>query len=465
MALTDPKFPPRYAVADWHTSNNIIRTNAERQRDSSHRIRQESRFLRNETDNHTRWTQHDSNTKLEKRIDDINDWRKSLERCLAETDEEIRLLQEEKERAEQALEAKKVPLDIAMECLMLREHRQAIDLVRDPVEAELHKEVEVIEGAKALLQQKVSESFEQLCLLQEARHQLHLDLTDKRTALEIDNVCHGLNNKSTNIGFHPNPTRTVKGSVTPETWDQHSNYNKQRAEAEMKASRHLREATFATLQQTANDLEAQRQATEYAYRKRLHEMDQTRSELEWQQKNTREEIAELESDIKGLKESIDDKNAPMMVAQTRLENRTYRPNVELCRDAPQYQLCHEVSEINGSIRALTEKLRESENSMQALRSNLSRIEEDLRYKNNSLALDDRCMNIRQRLREVPHSMMYTRETSRPLQHATLPRVLEANTQFVPAGTQEASAQQTSSLRASMETPQAVSFSRERVLID
>ena len=139
MALTDAKFPPRYAVSDWHTSNNIIRTNAERQRDASHRIRQESRFLRNETDNHTRWTQHDSNTKLEKRIDDINDWRKSLERCLAETDEEIRLLQLEKERAEQALEAKKVPLDIAMECLMLREHRQAIDLVRDPVEAELHK--------------------------------------------------------------------------------------------------------------------------------------------------------------------------------------------------------------------------------------------------------------------------------------------------------------------------------------
>ena len=139
MALTDPKLPPRFAVSDWHTSNTVIRTNAERQRDSSHKIRQESRFLRNETDNHTRWTQHDSNTKLEKRIDDINDWRKSLERCLAETDEEIRLLQQEKERAEQALEAKKVPLDIAMECLMMREHRQVIDLVRDPVEAELHK--------------------------------------------------------------------------------------------------------------------------------------------------------------------------------------------------------------------------------------------------------------------------------------------------------------------------------------
>lgn len=139
MALTDPKLPPRFAVSDWHTSNTVIRTNAERQRDASNRVRQESRFLRNETDNHTRWTQHDSNTKLEKRIHDINNWKKSLVRCLAETDDEIALLQQEKERTEQALEAKKVPLDITLECLMLRENRRNIDLVRDEVEGQLHK--------------------------------------------------------------------------------------------------------------------------------------------------------------------------------------------------------------------------------------------------------------------------------------------------------------------------------------
>jgi tektin-2 len=77
----------------------------------------------------------------------------------------------------------------------------------------------------------------------------------------------------------------VKGSVTPETWDQFSNYNKLRAEAEMQASQRLREAIFATIQKTANDLEAQRQATEFSYRKRIHETEQTKNELEWQQRN------------------------------------------------------------------------------------------------------------------------------------------------------------------------------------
>jgi tektin-2 len=53
----------------------------------------------------------------------------------------------------------------------------------------------------------------------------------------------------------------------------------------MQASQRLREAIFATIQKTANDLEAQRQATEFSYRKRIHETEQTKNELEWQQKN------------------------------------------------------------------------------------------------------------------------------------------------------------------------------------
>ncbi len=46
----------------------------------------------------------------------------------------------------------------------------------------------------------------------------------------------------------------------------------------------------------------------------------------------------------------------MMVAHTRLENRTYRPNVELCRDNPQHQLVDEVDEIKTSQKSLYNKL-------------------------------------------------------------------------------------------------------------
>ncbi|XP_013390062.1 tektin-2-like [Lingula anatina] len=136
---TQVKPATRFAPSDWFTSNYTISTNAERQRESSHQVRQESRFLRNETDNRTKWDQHDNNTRLSDRVDDIRKWKEILEKCLADLDKEIADLSESKEQTELALEAKNVPTDVAIECLTIREGRQAIDLVSDEVEAQLHK--------------------------------------------------------------------------------------------------------------------------------------------------------------------------------------------------------------------------------------------------------------------------------------------------------------------------------------
>lgn len=129
--------------------------------------------------------------------------------------------------------------------------------------------------------------------------------------------------------------------------------------------------------QTNNELEAQRVATEFAFRKRLREMEKVYSELKWQEKNvsllhlvpwgldfllwdeepaalpgspgctmvgsasgdqslcllqTLEEITELQKDIQHLEDDLRRKFMNLKLCHTRLESRTYRPNVELCRD-------------------------------------------------------------------------------------------------------------------------------------
>ena len=56
--------------------------------------------------------------------------------------------------------------------------------------------------------------------------------------------------------------------------------------------------------------------------------------------------------------------------------------MELCRDAAQYQLCHEVREIEGTVKALVEKLQEAQNAHNSLTDNLRNIEEDLAVKVN-----------------------------------------------------------------------------------
>lgn len=71
-------------------------------------------------------------------------------------------------------------------------------------------------------------------------------------------------------------------------------------------------------------------------------------------------MKELEDDIKKQEAAIRAKTNPMKLAQTRLENRTYRPNKELCLDGPHYGLTDEVHQLEATKKALQEKLYQSQ---------------------------------------------------------------------------------------------------------
>lgn len=64
---------------------------------------------------------------------------------------------------------------------------------------------------KKQLQQKIDESFEQLCVLQEARQQILADLQDKNVALGIDVDQYNLTEESPGISYKPDPLRVPKG--------------------------------------------------------------------------------------------------------------------------------------------------------------------------------------------------------------------------------------------------------------
>lgn len=391
------KSGPRYETSDWFTSNYVVSTNAERQRDISHDTRQEARFLRNVTDNKTKWDQYDNNTRLADRVDHIRKWKETLQRTLGELDREIKDLSESKEQLEHSLEAKNLPTEVNVENLVTREGRRDIDVVNDEVEDQLHREREVIEAIKKQLQSKIDDSFEQLCILQEARQQILADLQDKNIALDIDIEQYNLTEESPGISYKPDPCRVPKGSTTPQQWEDFSRYNKERAEAEMANSRRLREANHHTIQQTDNDLAAQHAASDFALRKRIHEFERALDELNWQKKQTEEEIAEMEEDIRRVQDAIRAKINPMKLAQTRLENRTYRPNVELCRDNPQYGLTDEVKQLEATKKALEDKLKQCQHALDGLEKKLHRINEEIQLKSNSLKLDKQCLDSRAKL--------------------------------------------------------------------
>ena len=87
----------------------------------------------------------------------------------------------------------------------------------------------------------------------------------------------------------------------------------------------------------------------------------------------------------------------MKVAQTRLYEREFRPNVELCRDPVQYKLVGEVQEISQSVDALMQKLNEAENSLKSLQDTRMALEREIAIKKNSIFIDrEKCLTTRTR---------------------------------------------------------------------
>lgn len=72
------------------------------------------------------------------------------------------VLGQSKEQTEQALAATAVPLEVSNECLTLRDGRRGYELVIDPADEQLKKEVALIERVQQALQQHIDKAFEQL---------------------------------------------------------------------------------------------------------------------------------------------------------------------------------------------------------------------------------------------------------------------------------------------------------------
>uniref|UniRef100_A0A3P9MCW6 Tektin n=1 Tax=Oryzias latipes TaxID=8090 RepID=A0A3P9MCW6_ORYLA len=384
----------RCGVSEWNNNNLQLWAEAQQQRLVSSEIRQECKSLRNETHCklQTVWDEKETSRRLTERVWDVSRWRDLLDGCAQKVDEEMDALTLSKELTEQALAATATPLEVSTECMMLREGRRGYELVTDPVQEQLQKEVELIERVQQTLQQHIDEAFQQL-VLQEARHQLTGDLQNKMEALDIDKSCLTLTITSPNISMKTNSTR-IPSASTPQEWVQLSNHNVVQAEEAMRVSQQMREDMSLSRAQLQNELEAERRATEFALRKRSHHEEQARDELQWQMEA---EIAEMESDIRELDADLQAKTAPLKLAHTRLENRTRRPGMDLCMDEQvQHSLVAEVKQLEATVLALQQKLSKA-HSLQNMRLHHGQMLQDLSRKQEALSLEQRSLNTRTRL--------------------------------------------------------------------
>uniref|UniRef100_A0A8C0DP22 Tektin n=1 Tax=Balaenoptera musculus TaxID=9771 RepID=A0A8C0DP22_BALMU len=331
----------------------------------------------------------------EQRLEEVRFWKKELDGKLEQLVHATENLLIYQTRLEKALESFKEPLHITEKCLEYREKRVGVDLVHDEVEQELIKEAEIIRGVTALLTRTLEETSEQIRLNRSAKYSLEKDLRDKFTALTIDDICFSLNNNSPNIKYSENVVRVEPNSVSLEDWLDFSNTNVEKADKQRNNSLTLKALVDRILSQTANDLSRQRDVVDTAFRNGLKETKDARDKLAVHLAKVMEEIASQEKNITVLEKAILDQEGPAKVAHTRLETRTHRPNVELCRDVAQYRLIKEVDEITHNVARLKETLAQAQVELQGLNRRQLALQEEIQVKENTIYIDEvLCTHIR-----------------------------------------------------------------------
>ncbi|NXF08716.1 TEKT3 protein, partial [Smithornis capensis] len=385
----------RHTLDDWHRSNMTNYKESETTRHNAERLRADLNRTIKDVYQQAKRAQGESTKNLGERVSDIEYWKSELCMELDAMIKETNLLTDMQKRLERALADTEGPFQVAHKCLLNREKRMGIDLVHDDVEKQLITEIKIIRACRERLQQCLNTVNAQIMCNKEARQELEKDLADKQMGHHIDSKCYQLKDTSRGIHYYKGVERVDATVSVPETWARFTDNNIFRSQSQRVNSAKLRASTESVLMGTADEMWRQFSKVNDAFTSRITEIANAKSKIQTHLAKTRQEIFQIETKIQVIQKTIKDKEVQLKVAQTRLDERTRRPNVELCRDAAQIRLVHEVNEINETLRNLHQCLRASEDMLQMLVRSKAVLEHDLVIKNNSLFIDqERCMGMR-----------------------------------------------------------------------
>ncbi|XP_057241083.1 tektin-4 [Malurus melanocephalus] len=382
----------KYQLPEWHRRNTGVYYQAFTASEQAERDRAGAQQLIKHAAASAQRAQEYSKSTLDQRLQDIHFWRMELQKEIMELDAETNMLAAQKLRLERALDATEVPYAVVLDNLECRDRRQPPDLVTDEVERELLKEADLIRDIRDLLKRTIIQATTQIRSNRIAKENCELDWSDKVETYHIDDKCISYCNDSTNVQSHPSSVKFEENASTPKTWAQFSHDNISFGEQEKLASVQLRSLINNIIHDASEDLRMQRAAVNEAFDAHCKQLDEAKYKLERHLEHILKDIKDEEDNIMSLKKAIKDKEAHLKVAQTRLYDRSFRPNIELCRDEPQFRLVSEVEELAVFLEALKRKLMESEQNLKNLEETRMKLEKEIAVKANSIFIDrQKCM--------------------------------------------------------------------------
>ncbi|XP_059189426.1 tektin-4 [Centropristis striata] len=387
----------KYSPAEWFSNYHSILQQASRDRSQARSIQRESRTLNQDTEAATVETQAQGTLLLGQRLQEIHYWKSELQQHIQQLLAHTQALLALKTRLEKALDATETPYAIATDNLTCRSRRPGPDLVLDPVEEELLKEVDLIRSVQALLKRTTAQVVTQIKMNREAQQTLESDWSDKKQAYSWDVTSGRHSNTSRDTQLHPGSASMQDQVSNCTSWTKFTQDNLTKASQEQQASHSLRMLVERVLQDTTDDLRTQSSSVDRAFSQRCAQLVEARTQLEMKHAQILEQIGDQERNIVCVQQAIQDKEAPLRVAQSRLYLRSLRPNMELCRDLPQFSLEGEVRQIEASVASLQQQLIEARSSLSHLEESRLTLEKDITCKTHSLLIErEKCMTQRKR---------------------------------------------------------------------
>jgi len=354
-----PPKPSHFSINEWYLNSREKLRIAEDQHQLADRIITESERLIDETNDVSLKNRKEVDHQLQVKISDIEFKKSQLEYQKKEMDLEVEALVTYKQRVIDAQNALNVnALEICRKCLMLREKRTGIDLCIDDVELELLKEIQVIEGAQAMLVRVLEQVNEQIRRLRAMTYTLIRDLESKDNVLVIDKHNLTLKETSLNLSIYHGSAPLDPATITQEEWATSTQENIDAAAKELTTGRPLRAYIDVLLKQVVEDLWKQYDIVNEAFRRRIEEYKDYKAKLENQHFETVRQANEMNMMITKLEKAIAEKEGFMALAHTRLGNRCQRSGVELCRDEAETYLVDEVRQIKEVVTNLQQMMAE-----------------------------------------------------------------------------------------------------------
>jgi len=383
---------------EWKAANYAHYFNSKKEIEQSKLLRDATFNLCDHSAERARNNQIGVTRKLDYRLRDVSSLKSNVDKEKLAVANEMQALRYHISLLRNAFNATELPLEIPKKALAVRRKRTGNDLVRDQVEIDLYKEIELIESVQESLRRVIEQAMSLFRDLESCLKRLHKDSTDKFSAMSKDNTAYNLNTTSAFLGYHKHAVEYDPNAVSPTEWEAYSENNMAKAQNARSLSETLRRKIQELLANAFQQLNRQNSKVQLAFGRRITETNTAKRQLENQHRRIIGEIENMQETIDMLEKQLSELQLHMKVNNTRLEHRTWRPNIELCRDNPKHSLVAEYHAITGDIAAIKRRLNDARLALDRLNNRKWELEQEVNIKTFTLFIDkDQCGKLRSQM--------------------------------------------------------------------